>query len=244
MRLILLLLISAVTIHALDFKHLLTKTGNFIEKLSEKTLSNFMKLFERTGITSFGGRLAEMRSKMWNKLKPRLPKKKNKEVGEKIEKIEAKGNDTTKGWEHSVHKVNAKKKVSESLFQSDILLTRQQVDEIMENIENEGGRYKRQALVDDSYPDTMWQKGVFYRFRKSTAKHTKRVFRLAVKQWQEATCIDFFEKKHRKGNDSIEVVEEDGCWSLIGRAGGKQPLSLGNGCDEVKRLFFITFPWK
>ncbi|KAK5985564.1 Zinc metalloproteinase [Trichostrongylus colubriformis] len=233
MRLILLLLILAVTIHALDFKHLLKKTGNFIEKLSAKTSTKFMKLFERTGITSLGGRLAEMRSKIWNKLMLRFPNKKNKEVEEIMKKVEAKGNNTSKGSEHSIYKINAEKNVGQSLFQSDILLTKQQADEIMESTEKEGGRDRRQALVDESYPDTMWQEGVSYRFLKSAAEHTRRVFRLAVRQWQEATCIDFFEDENRKANDSILVVEEDGCWSYLGRVGSIQPLSLGDGCDEV-----------
>ncbi|KAK5974025.1 Zinc metalloproteinase [Trichostrongylus colubriformis] len=233
MRLILLLLISSVSIHALDFKHLLEKTGNFVEKLREKTFLKFAELFERTGIISLGGRLAEMRSKMWNKLMLRLPKEKNKELEEKLEKIQAKRRNTTNGSKHSIYKINARKNVGQSLFQSDILLTKQQADEIMEGIEKEFGRDKRQAFVDESYPNTTWQKGVFYRFHKKTGKITRRVFRVAAKQWQEASCINFFEDRYRIANDSIVVFEEDGCWSVIGRAGGKQPLSLGNGCDEV-----------
>ncbi|KAK5979631.1 Metalloendopeptidase [Trichostrongylus colubriformis] len=158
MRLILLLLISSVSIHALDFKHLLEKTGNFVEKLREKTFLKFAEDWHH--FPRIAGRLAEMRSKMWNKLMLRLPKEKNKELEEKLEKIQAKRRNTTNGSKHSIYKINARKNVGQSLFQSDILLTK---------------------------------------------------------------CA----------NDSIVVFEEDGCWSVIGRAGGKQPLSLGNGCDEV-----------
>ncbi|KAK6035450.1 hypothetical protein COOONC_27044 [Cooperia oncophora] len=33
--------------------------------------------------------------------------------------------------------------------------------------------------------------------------------------------------------DSIRVFMEDGCWSFVGRLGGIQNLSLGEGCDSV-----------
>ncbi|KAK6053564.1 hypothetical protein COOONC_08929 [Cooperia oncophora] len=33
--------------------------------------------------------------------------------------------------------------------------------------------------------------------------------------------------------DSIRVFMEDGCWSFVGRLGGVQNLSLGEGCDSV-----------
>ncbi|PIO53515.1 astacin [Teladorsagia circumcincta] len=56
---------------------------------------------------------------------------------------------------------------------------------------------------------------------------------MGAKQWEEATCIDFKEDKDKKAENSIILIKEDGCWSYVGRVGGEQPLSLGDGCEQV-----------
>uniref|UniRef100_A0A0K0DH09 Metalloendopeptidase n=1 Tax=Angiostrongylus cantonensis TaxID=6313 RepID=A0A0K0DH09_ANGCA len=33
--------------------------------------------------------------------------------------------------------------------------------------------------------------------------------------------------------DRITLIKSDGCWSYVGRIGGEQVLSLGNGCESV-----------
>ncbi|PIO55697.1 astacin [Teladorsagia circumcincta] len=97
----------------------------------------------------------------------------------------------------------------------------------------EGGRAKRQAFKDQNYPQTTWQQGVFYRFDDSADYYTKKIFEMGAKQWEEATCIDFKEDKDKKAENSIILIKEDGCWSYVGRVGGEQPLSLGDGCEQV-----------
>ncbi|PIO54716.1 astacin, partial [Teladorsagia circumcincta] len=66
-----------------------------------------------------------------------------------------------------------------------------------------------------------------------TNYYTRKVFEMGTKQWEEATCIDFKEDKEKKAENSIILIKEDGCWSYVGRVGGEQPLSLGEGCEQV-----------
>ncbi|KAJ1367442.1 Astacin (Peptidase M12A) [Parelaphostrongylus tenuis] len=58
-----------------------------------------------------------------------------------------------------------------------------------------------------------------------------RVFRKAAKIWQEETCINFSEDS--RARDRIVVFYGPGCYSMIGRVGGVQVISLGRGCEWV-----------
>ncbi|VDL84573.1 unnamed protein product [Nippostrongylus brasiliensis] len=52
-------------------------------------------------------------------------------------------------------------------------------------------------------------------------------------EWQKDTCLSIYEDKFKDAKDAIRVFEEDGCWSYVGKTGGKQDLSLGKGCDSI-----------
>ncbi|PIO55799.1 astacin [Teladorsagia circumcincta] len=66
-----------------------------------------------------------------------------------------------------------------------------------------GTRSKRQTMYERGYPGRRWSKGVSYFFDDSATQ------------------------------DSIRVFAEDGCWSFVGRLGGVQNLSLGQGCESI-----------
>ncbi|EPB78087.1 shTK domain protein [Ancylostoma ceylanicum] len=53
----------------------------------------------------------------------------------------------------------------------------------------------------------------------------------AIEEYRKKTCIDF-SPKSAADLDYIHIVPDDGCYSLVGRIGGKQPLSLGDGCIQ------------
>ncbi|KAK3738622.1 hypothetical protein QZH41_009489, partial [Actinostola sp. cb2023] len=54
-------------------------------------------------------------------------------------------------------------------------------------------------------------------------------FIAAIKVYHRYTCIRFIPRKTER--NYIYVVSEGGCWSYIGKSGGKQKLSLGPGCE-------------
>ncbi|KAK6022108.1 astacin, partial [Ostertagia ostertagi] len=173
-----------------------------------------------------------MRSKVMKKLE--LSKAKKAEIDRKLKEIAARVDNTVENLKDTIFEINAAKNVGKALFQSDILLTKRQVEEFMEGLE--GGRAKRQAFKDENYPKTTWQQGVFYRFDNSTDYLTRRMFEMGAKQWEEATCVDFKEDKDGEAENSLILIKEDGCWSFVGRHGGEQPLSLGKAAKRSESL--------
>lgn len=53
----------------------------------------------------------------------------------------------------------------------------------------------------------------------------------AFREWEERSCLKF--KRRSNETDYINFFKESGCWSWVGRQGGKQNISLGEGCWGV-----------
>ncbi|CAD5214770.1 unnamed protein product [Bursaphelenchus okinawaensis] len=51
----------------------------------------------------------------------------------------------------------------------------------------------------------------------------------AIDEYHQRTCIKFVPKT-ATDLDYVHILPEEGCYSLVGKVGGKQPVSLGNGC--------------
>ncbi|VDO85769.1 unnamed protein product [Heligmosomoides polygyrus] len=93
-------------------------------------------------------------------------------------------------------------------------------------------RSKRQAFRDKNYPNTVWKNNrVAYFFDRSASERVRRVFKKGAQVWRDNTCIDIYEDTCAISPDRIRVFMEEGCWSYLGRKGGEQNLSLGEGCD-------------
>ncbi|XP_070849571.1 hatching enzyme 1.2-like [Chaetodon trifascialis] len=88
----------------------------------------------------------------------------------------------------------------------------------------------RNAMTCDS---CKWQKKknvvkVPYTLAKQFSRSEKRSIKQAIKTFKTSTCIHFIRRK--KQRDYIKIVKSSGCWSYVGRTGGSQQLSLGDGC--------------
>ncbi|KAK6011878.1 hypothetical protein OSTOST_23024 [Ostertagia ostertagi] len=95
----------------------------------------------------------------------------------------------------SIVEVNMKSGVADALFQGDIVLTKEQQDQIAADIS--GTRTKRQA-IDTKGPKgwkaELWSKGVPYMFDYyAINEEIKDAFRKAARLWMEDTCINFTE---------------------------------------------------
>uniref|UniRef100_A0A0K0DLA5 Astacin domain-containing protein n=1 Tax=Angiostrongylus cantonensis TaxID=6313 RepID=A0A0K0DLA5_ANGCA len=112
----------------------------------------------------------------------------------------------------TIEEVNKKSRVDTALFQGDIILTKQQAEEIMEDINHkEGNRRKRQAYVDEKYPGTIWSNGVTFTFWNASAA-ARKVFKKAVSLWAWETCINFgesFADMDNKRGPSTRIIGSD-----------------------------------
>uniref|UniRef100_H2XN17 Metalloendopeptidase n=1 Tax=Ciona intestinalis TaxID=7719 RepID=H2XN17_CIOIN len=65
--------------------------------------------------------------------------------------------------------------------------------------------------------------------RNDTSNASEIAIYEAVAAISGSTCIDFINRTTEV--DFIEIIPDVGCWSYVGRRGGKQELSIGPGCE-------------
>ncbi|GFY68877.1 high choriolytic enzyme 2 [Trichonephila inaurata madagascariensis] len=53
----------------------------------------------------------------------------------------------------------------------------------------------------------------------------------AIEQYHRHTCVRFVPRTNQ--TDYIRIFSGNGCWSAVGRSGGRQDLSLGKGCGYI-----------
>ena len=60
---------------------------------------------------------------------------------------------------------------------------------------------------------------------------------------QSETCLEFTEidrNSYEKPEDYLKYTDLGGCWSYVGKTGGKQVISLGAGCKELGKAAHET----
>jgi len=87
-------------------------------------------------------------------------------------------------------------------------------------------RVRRDTVRDD---ERKWPNGVVpYVFAFGAGLQTRSAFKSAISEIEKVSCVRFVKRKYQK--DYVKVITGDGCYSIIGRDGGEQNLSLGSGC--------------
>jgi hypothetical protein len=79
-----------------------------------------------------------------------------------------------------------------------------------------------------SFDDWLWPKGVIPIEIDPKLKSKTSMIIASLNHYHENTCLRF--KKRTKERDYINFIFDDGCYSSIGRIGGRQVISLGEGC--------------
>ncbi|EYC08358.1 hypothetical protein Y032_0066g3720 [Ancylostoma ceylanicum] len=228
-----LLLIVCVNAGFSDFKDKVKDffSGVKIGERAKKALEKLKKVFNVTKLLHVKEKLNKVKAKLLTKLV--MPKEVQEALKEKLKSLIHRKKDKVSPNGDTIDEINQKHGLQDVMFQGDIILNDQQTQEVIEDVEEQvsGNRTKRQAFVDRYYPQTTWQQGVNYFFDSSVGYTLRRIFKKGAEEWSKNTCIDF--RENSTAQDRIRIFVEDGCWSYVGRLGGQQDLSLGEGCDAV-----------
>ncbi|XP_072023928.1 blastula protease 10-like isoform X2 [Amphiura filiformis] len=120
-------------------------------------------------------------------------------------------------------------KTSPGTFQSDMKLNSKQRAEMEEGMRQQlnGMRLsKRKATAALKY---RWPNATMpFEIYNSSAPDT---IQAAMSHWKNHTCIRFHERTGEETNFTNFIKGVDGCWSYVGRIGGRQNISIGGGCE-------------
>uniref|UniRef100_A0A915CNY6 Metalloendopeptidase n=1 Tax=Ditylenchus dipsaci TaxID=166011 RepID=A0A915CNY6_9BILA len=72
-----------------------------------------------------------------------------------------------------------------------------------------------------------------YALSSQYGAYARSVIAKAMNEYHTKTCIRFVARDSRRHADYVYIHPDDGCYSLVGRVGGRQPLSLDSGCIQV-----------
>ncbi|KAI1703337.1 astacin (Peptidase family m12A) domain-containing protein [Ditylenchus destructor] len=120
------------------------------------------------------------------------------------------------------------------LFEGDIFLSDNQATDILTRLEQ--NRTSRSLSSD---PEAIWhQQPIKFRFHDSLEFFAISQIVEAIEFWENNTCVVFKHaqdvgKDGKDEEDYIEFFKGQGCYSMIGRYGGRQGVSIGSGCERV-----------
>ncbi|XP_022241317.1 astacin-like metalloprotease toxin 1 [Limulus polyphemus] len=84
----------------------------------------------------------------------------------------------------------------------------------------------RNAIVDHTL---LWPGGIVYYELAPSVDSIRDYILDGMEEYHKKTCIRFVERT-RESKDFVRIEWLNGCWSMVGRQGGMQQLSLGTGC--------------
>lgn len=87
-------------------------------------------------------------------------------------------------------------------------------------------------ILSNNRNHRLWPNGIIpYQISKSLQRHRSTIIH-AMRKIEQTTCISFQQRQlvHR---DYLHLTNGDGCHSIVGRLGGRQTVSLGNGCHDL-----------
>ncbi|KAI6187773.1 Metalloendopeptidase [Aphelenchoides besseyi] len=77
----------------------------------------------------------------------------------------------------------------------------------------------------------LWKDGrIPYAISSQYSSYSRSVIASSMNEYTTKTCIKWVPKTNEK--DYVYLLPDRGCYSMVGRTGGRQVLSLGNGCIQ------------
>ncbi|KRY20781.1 Zinc metalloproteinase nas-34 [Trichinella patagoniensis] len=119
-----------------------------------------------------------------------------------------------------------------NLFEGDILLTVEQMKVMEKKIfKNSSDADTLRGMVTGN-AFSRWKRTIPYSINTRSGVDTNAVER-GIKQWEKITCLKFVRQDNHPTGDYMEFFKGSGCYSYVGKIGGKQPISIGTGCESV-----------
>uniref|UniRef100_A0A158Q6U3 Metalloendopeptidase n=1 Tax=Elaeophora elaphi TaxID=1147741 RepID=A0A158Q6U3_9BILA len=160
--------------------------------------------------------------------------------------------DSQKDVSISTQQPKTTSKLTPYLFEGDIFLSTKQAMNILDSLASKDNVSKKakQRIAHDAPlylfrgalqkekrfsadPEAKWlQFPIKYRFDESLDILQISQILKALEIWQSNTCITF-ENDQEANGDYLEFFGGDGCYSMIGRFGGRQGISIGKGCEKI-----------
>jgi len=120
---------------------------------------------------------------------------------------------------------------NEYVFEGDVMETLEQ--RLRELGVTSDGNAEDDAEVEDYYKSsTKWPDTIPYAFEDTLPDKGKEAVASAIGNYNKYTCIRFVERTTER--NYLSFYKGTGCWSYIGRIGGRQRISLGDGCHYKK----------
>ncbi|XP_064618038.1 tolloid-like protein 1 isoform X2 [Liolophura sinensis] len=153
---------------------------------------------------------------------------KNEEIRHKgrLEKLEKLCNRIKKGKRKRTGRRGKKCKLYEKLKQQQI-----SNGHFDDNGSNGHHRGKRAATARK---ERLWDYAVIpYDIESNFTGDDKTLFKLAMRHWENFTCVTFIEKRPEDQNYIVFTQKPCGCCSFVGKRGnGAQAISIGKNCDK------------
>ncbi|KAK3090036.1 hypothetical protein FSP39_008719 [Pinctada imbricata] len=93
---------------------------------------------------------------------------------------------------------------------------------------------KRSKRAATARPERLWDYGVIpYEIEANFSGQHKALFKLAMRHWENYTCVSFIERLPEHTNYILFTERPCGCCSFVGKRGnGQQAISIGKNCDK------------
>ncbi|CAG9539171.1 unnamed protein product [Cercopithifilaria johnstoni] len=124
--------------------------------------------------------------------------------------------------------------LAKKLFESDIVLTVDQIKRIVmagkeQQMDNDHRRIRRKVITGSVY---RWPRNINISYEFASSDETWRnIIRSALYFLQRETCIRW--QENGPGYDRVVFFRGSGCYSNVGRTGGRQEISIGYGCESL-----------
>ncbi|PAV58151.1 hypothetical protein WR25_11777 [Diploscapter pachys] len=122
------------------------------------------------------------------------------------------------------------RRILRKVFESDMVLTKPQMDDVIENFRARvTGRKlgKRNAAIEGK--EFRWPRGIVpYDFKENDTEWQNTILH-GMSKWMKETCIRF--RRRTTERDYVTFFRGGGCYSSVGRVGGRQYASIGHGCE-------------